>query len=98
MSRAVTEQRNWPTMSDKPTILNNVSTRGAVAVARQPPNSALHSDRDSVEVEADIVRGGSNGELSLTQARANFATLHACEERFSGDVRAPEPAEFPKLA
>ncbi|TDB84637.1 hypothetical protein E1264_23975 [Actinomadura sp. KC216] len=31
------------------------------------------------EHDADVVRGGPNGALSLTQARRNFAQIGACE-------------------
>lgn len=47
------------------------------------------------QAEADVVRGGSNAELSLTQARSNFALFGACAERFRADVRKPEPDEVP---
>ncbi len=45
--------------------------------------------------DADTVRGGPNGRLSLTQARANFAKFGACEERFAGNVRPPQADELP---
>ena len=40
--------------------------------------------------DADIVRGGPNGALSLTQARANY------EERSRADVRSPHQDERPE--
>lgn len=43
--------------------------------------------------DADIVRGGPNYELSLSQARANFARIGACTERVLNFVRAPRPDE-----
>jgi hypothetical protein len=43
--------------------------------------------------DADRVRGGPNGELSLTEGRANFATLGACSEGAIGRVRPPSDAE-----
>ena len=46
--------------------------------------------------DADVVRGGPNGLLSLTQARANFQQLGACADRFAGDVRPPRPEELPE--
>jgi hypothetical protein len=45
------------------------------------------------ESDADTVRGGPNGSLSLTQARVNYKSFGACEERFKGDVRPPLPEE-----
>ena len=41
----------------------------------------------------DVVRGGPNGALSLTQARANYRRFKACEERFVKNVRPPRPEE-----
>ncbi len=45
------------------------------------------------EVDADVVRGGPNGTLSLTAARANFLAYGASDPRFLGRVRAALPAE-----
>jgi hypothetical protein len=45
------------------------------------------------EADADVVRGGPNGRLSLTAARANFLDCGASDPRFVGHVRAPLPAE-----
>jgi hypothetical protein len=47
------------------------------------------------EHDADVVRGGPNGDLSLTEARANYRKLGACKERFVGNVREPHPEELP---
>lgn len=46
--------------------------------------------------DADVVRDGPNGRLSLTQARANYRMFGACEERFIGNVRPPRPEELPE--
>jgi hypothetical protein len=43
--------------------------------------------------DADMVRGGPNYTLSLTEARANYARIGACEERVLPHVRAPRPEE-----
>ena len=43
--------------------------------------------------DADTVRGGPNGELSLAQARDNFASIGAYEERFLSKVRRALPEE-----
>lgn len=45
------------------------------------------------EHDADRVRGGPNGPLSLTQARANYAAFSASDRAFLGDVRRPKPQE-----
>jgi Cysteine-rich CPCC len=45
------------------------------------------------ESDADVVRGGPNGALSLTVARANFLAFGASDPRFRGRVRAPLPSE-----
>ena len=46
--------------------------------------------------DADIVRGGPNGLLSLSQARANYLRCGACEESMVGNVRPPRPDERPE--
>jgi Cysteine-rich CPCC len=43
--------------------------------------------------DADRVRGGPNGSLSLTQAIRNFAVVGACEERMIDRVRQPTDQE-----
>jgi hypothetical protein len=48
------------------------------------------------ELDADAVRGGPNGALSLSEARRNFRAIGACEERHVSDVWPPEPGEFPR--
>jgi hypothetical protein len=45
------------------------------------------------EHDADIVRGGPNGTLSLTAARANFDDFGASERRSLSHVRRPLPDE-----
>jgi hypothetical protein len=44
--------------------------------------------------DANVVRGGPNGRLSLTQARVNFAHIGASEERVLPMVRPPTPDEL----
>ena len=44
--------------------------------------------------EAELVWGGPNGSLSLTQARANYKVFGACEEKFLSNVRPPKPEEL----
>ncbi|MEU6265710.1 CPCC family cysteine-rich protein [Saccharopolyspora shandongensis] len=45
--------------------------------------------------DADLVRGGPNGSLSLTEARRNFRAMRACDERCTQFVRDPLPGESP---
>ena len=45
--------------------------------------------------DADIVRGGPNGRLSLTEARVNFRAMGACDERCAQFVRDPLASEHP---
>jgi Cysteine-rich CPCC len=47
------------------------------------------------EKQADEVWGGPNGILSLTQARWNYATYGAVEQRFTTSVRPPRDEEKP---
>ena len=47
------------------------------------------------DYDADVVRGGPNGALSLAQARANYSQLGACDARSLAHVRAPRPEELP---
>jgi hypothetical protein len=44
--------------------------------------------------DADDVRGGPNGVLSLERARINFQTLGACDGKFVSNVRHPLPDEL----
>ena len=41
------------------------------------------------EHDADVVRGGPNSDLSLTNARLNFKEFGACDLRCVGSVRKP---------
>jgi hypothetical protein len=43
--------------------------------------------------DAEVVRGGPNGGLSLSEARANYRRFGACEPRFLGSVRPPTAEE-----
>ncbi|MEV0403757.1 CPCC family cysteine-rich protein [Actinoallomurus sp. NPDC050550] len=47
------------------------------------------------EHDADAVRGGPNGNLSLSQARRNFAAFGANREGDLPHVRDPHPTEHP---
>ena len=44
--------------------------------------------------DANEVRGGPNGTLSLSKARDNFASFGAVEKRFLPKVRPPLPGEL----
>src|SRR4051812_46788091 len=41
--------------------------------------------------DAGVVRGGPNGGLSLSQARANYRAFGACDEQMLKNVRPPRP-------
>jgi hypothetical protein len=45
------------------------------------------------DADAEVVRGGPNGRLSLSAARQNYIRLGACEPRFAAHVRPPLPEE-----
>jgi hypothetical protein len=45
------------------------------------------------DADANIVRGGPNGNLSLSEARNNFAEFGASDLLFVGSVRPPLPSE-----
>ncbi len=45
------------------------------------------------EHDADTVRGGPNGGLSLTRARENFAHYGACSKSYTKNVRPPTEGE-----
>jgi hypothetical protein len=47
------------------------------------------------DYDADVVRGGPNGSLSLTQARANYRQFGACDEQMVCNVRPPRPEDLP---
>jgi hypothetical protein len=46
------------------------------------------------DADADVVRGGPNGGLSLTQARAHYLRIGACDERSVSAVRPPREDEM----
>lgn len=47
------------------------------------------------EHDAEVVRGGPNGSLSLAQARENYRQFGACDERMKKNVRPPLAHELP---
>ena len=47
------------------------------------------------DADAEVVRGGPNGSLSLAQARASFRAIGACDTDSLVRCRAPAPAEIP---
>jgi hypothetical protein len=55
----------------------------------------LWEDDGQDDHDAGVVRGGPNGTLSLSQARANYLRFGACEERVIGHVRPPRREELP---
>ena len=44
--------------------------------------------------DADTIRGGPNGSLSLTQARQNFREFGACDRKASQHIRKPRSNEI----
>ena len=52
-------------------------------------------DDEQDDEDADVVRGGPNGSLSLTAARETFVATGACDERSTEHVRPPRPNEIP---
>jgi hypothetical protein len=46
------------------------------------------------DADAEVVRGGPNGNLSLEQARQNFRAFGASERLYLGRVRAPKSEEL----
>ena len=55
----------------------------------------LWEDDGQDDFDAEDVRGGPNGSLSLVQARSNYHQFGACEERFKDSVRKALPEELP---
>jgi hypothetical protein len=53
-------------------------------------------DEGQDDHDADVVRGGPNGSLSLAEARANYLRCGACEASMVGNVRPPRPEELPE--
>jgi len=47
------------------------------------------------DLDAEVVRGGPNGDLSLAEARANFRSVGASDPRFVRSVRSALPNEVP---
>lgn len=47
------------------------------------------------DADADVVRGGPNGALSLAAARLNYARIGASDERRLRNVRLPKEDELP---
>ncbi len=45
------------------------------------------------DADADVIRGGPNGDLSLTAARQNYLQCRACDPKFLPNVRPPRPEE-----
>jgi hypothetical protein len=53
------------------------------------------TDDGQNDTDADVVRGTSNGDLSLTEARLNFAIYGASHRRYTEVVRAARADERP---
>ncbi len=50
-------------------------------------------DDGLIDLDADQVRGGPNGLLSLTEARIVYDRYKACDSKFASKVRAPNSEE-----
>jgi hypothetical protein len=46
------------------------------------------------DTDADDVRGGPNRGLSLSDARANYRRIRACDQQSVNHVRQPKPEEL----
>jgi hypothetical protein len=55
----------------------------------------LWEDDGQDDYDADVVRGGPNGGLSLTEARANYRQLGARNAQSVDHARSPGPEELP---
>ncbi|MFD0973851.1 CPCC family cysteine-rich protein [Plantactinospora endophytica] len=53
------------------------------------------TDDGSTEQNAGTPRGGPNGDLSLADARLNYAIYNASHPRYQDAVRQPRPEELP---
>ncbi|WP_433348355.1 CPCC family cysteine-rich protein [Micromonospora sp. CA-111912] len=53
------------------------------------------TDDGQGDADADVVRGGPNGDLSLSLARLNFAIYGASHPRYQEIVRPARPEERP---
>ena len=68
----------------------------------EPPGSydicpvCFWEDDGQDDHDADVVRGGPNGSLSLSQARQNYQQFGASSERRRQFVRPPLPDELPE--
>ena len=69
-----------------------LSERGAYEICAV----CFWEDDGQDDYDADVVRGGPNGALTLTKARANYCRFGACDQRMSGNVRVPRPEEIPE--
>ncbi|REE61728.1 cysteine-rich CPCC protein [Streptomyces sp. 3212.3] len=68
-----------------------LSERGAFEIC----DVCYWEDDGQDEQDADEVHGGPNHDLSLRQARRNFAAIGACNEYCTQFVRAPRSEEHP---
>ena len=71
---------------------NTLDERGACDIC----SVCFWEDDGQDDHDADVVRGGPNGALSLSRARANYLRFGACEESMIVNVRPPRPHELPE--
>lgn len=67
-----------------------LSERGAFEIC----DVCFWEDDGQDDYDADIVRGGPNNVLSLTQARGNYQKFGACDDYCRQLVRPPKPEEL----
>lgn len=59
-------------------------------------NVCFWEDDGQNDEDADVIRGGPNGKLNLSEARRNFADFGACEKRHIRNARKPQHEEMPE--
>ena len=57
-------------------------------------NVCFWEDDGQDDEDADVIRGGPNGKLSLSEARRNFADFGACEKRHIRNERKHQHEEM----
>ena len=65
------------------------------ALALVPGRGPIEGDGGARRLDADVVRDGPNGCLSLTQGRANYKAFGASQMKDLPYVRLPFPHELP---
>jgi hypothetical protein len=69
--------------------VQTLRARGSLEICRV----CYWEDDGQGEHDADVVRGGPNGSLSLRQAQLNYQSYGASDEAFRDSVRSPKEGE-----